>query len=136
MPPADAAAAFIQGGEIAVEVARVTASGRDLTAGRRDLAYGFGIAGHVRHDHQDVVAFRVGQVLGGTGACGGCRWTGLGGHPLTGMVEVPVAGGPPSSGSPRPLQTRPSQSAPTGMCSGRPANRTRIPPGAIPPGLS
>src|SRR5665647_16684 len=29
-----------------------------------------------------------------TGSCGGSRWTGLSGHPLTGMVEVPVTGGP------------------------------------------
>ncbi len=41
----------------------------------------------------------------------------------------PCTGGPPSTGSPRPLHTRPSQPSPTGTRSGSPAKVTRVPPG-------
>ena len=43
---------------------------------------------------------------------------------------APSTGGPPSIGSPRPLQTRPSQPAPTGIRSGSPVNATRAPAGS------
>ena len=43
-------------------------------------------------------------------------------------VAAARTGGPPSIGSPRPLQTRPSQPGPTGTRSGRPENATRVPP--------
>ena len=79
-----------------------------------------------------VVRASMTEIPVSTGSCGGSRCTGLSGHPLTGRAVGPVTGGPPSRGSPRPLQTRPSQSSPTATCSGRPANRTRTPPGAIP----
>ena len=41
-------------------------------------------------------------------------------------ARAPSTGGPPSIGSPRPLQTRPSQPAPTGIRSGSPGERDRV----------
>ena len=41
-------------------------------------------------------------------------------------------GGPPSSGSPIPFQTRPSQPSPTGISSGWPSNATETEAGSMP----
>jgi len=78
-----------------------------------------------------VVSASITEMPVMTGSFGGSRCTGFMGQPLTGM-GVPVTGGPPSRGSPRPLHTRPSQPAPTGTCSGRPSKRTPTAPRAIP----
>ncbi len=63
-----------------------------------------------------------------TGSRGGSRCTGFSGQPFTGAERGPAIGGPPSSGSPRPLQIRPSHSGPTASRSGWFANRTSTPP--------
>ena len=63
-----------------------------------------------------------------TGSRGRLPADGVERGPATGAaVAAPRTGGPPSSGSPRPLQTRPSQPAPTGTRSGSPVNATRGP---------
>ena len=64
-----------------------------------------------------------------TGSAGGSRRAGLSGEPATGAVLGPWTGGPPSTGSPRPLQTRPSQPEPDGDAQ-RLARRTT--PGCVP----
>ena len=65
-----------------------------------------------------------------TGSAGGSRRVGLSGLAVDrGRRRARATGGPPSTGSPRPLQTRPSQPGPTGMRSGSPANDD---PGAAP----
>ena len=67
-----------------------------------------------------------------TGSRGVSRCHGLIGSPATSRVSTPRTGGPPSSGSPRPLHTRPSQPSPTGMRSGEPVKATRRPSVPIP----
>ena len=62
--PADPAAAFVQRGEVAVEVAGVGAPARDLAPGRGHLPQRLGVAGHVGHHHEHVAAALEGQVLG------------------------------------------------------------------------
>ena len=63
----------------------------------------------------------------GSASRGVSRAPGLIGLPATLVHASPRIGGPPSSGSPRPLQTRPSHASPTGIRSGLPANATRVP---------
>ena len=60
------------------------------------------------------------------------RAVGLSGAPFTSAKVSPKIGGPPSSGVPRPLHTRPSQASPTPMRIGWPENRTAVPVVAIP----
>ena len=57
------------------------------------------------------------------GSRGTSRTVGLSGEPATGRVTAPSMGGPPSSGSPIPFQTRPSHPSPTGISRGRPSKR-------------
>ena len=59
------------------------------------------------------------------GSLGVARAAGLIGQPPISRSSEPSTGGPPSSGSPRPLQTRPSHASPTGMRIGPPPNETR-----------
>ena len=66
------------------------------------------------------------------GSPGVARAAGLIGLPPISRRSPPRTGGPPSSGSPRPLQTRPSHSSPTGIRIGLPANETRAPASARP----
>ena len=55
------------------------------------------------------------------GSRGTSRAVGLIGAPLTGRIVAASIGGPSSSGSPMPFQTRPSHPSPTGISSGRPS---------------
>ena len=79
-----------------------------------------------------VISSSITEMPVSTGSAGGRRNAGLIGNPVTGAVCSPVTGGPPSRGSPRPLQTRPSQRGPTGIRSGLPANSTVVPAGSMP----
>ena len=79
-----------------------------------------------------VVSASITEIPVSTGSAGGSRSTGLIGEPATGMLTSPVMAGPPSTGSPRPLHTRPSQPVPTGIRSGLPLKATRVVVGAIP----
>ena len=67
-----------------------------------------------------------------TGSLGRSRRVGFSGWPATGRMTCPEIGGPPSSGSPRPLQTRPSQLFPTGICTGAPEKATVVDRGTSP----
>ena len=62
--PADAAAALVQGCEVAVQVSGVGAPPGDLATRRGHLANGLAVAGHVGHDHEHVAAADEGEVLG------------------------------------------------------------------------
>lgn len=58
-----AAGPFIQGGQVGIKVAGVTAAGH-LSLRAADTAQGVGIVGGVRHDDQHVHPFVEGQILG------------------------------------------------------------------------
>ena len=61
---ANASAALVEGGEVAVQVAGVRAASRDLASCGGHLAQRLAVAGHVRHDDEHVAAKVEGQVLG------------------------------------------------------------------------
>ncbi len=58
-------------------------------------------------------------------SCGSSRAVGLIGTPSMRKRLRAATGGPPSAGSPTPLNTRPSRPGPTAKCSGSPRKRTR-----------
>ena len=63
-PVANPAAALVDGGEVAVEVARVAASRRDVAAGGGDLAQRLAVVGHVDEHHEHVEPEVEGKMLG------------------------------------------------------------------------
>jgi hypothetical protein len=63
-PVPDATAALVDGGQVAVEVARVAAPRRHLAAGGSDLAQRLAVVGHVDEDDQHVEPKIEGEMLG------------------------------------------------------------------------
>ena len=61
---ADAACAFVQRGQVAIQISRIPFAAGDFAADVRDLAQGFAVVGHIGENHQDVHPAFIGEVLG------------------------------------------------------------------------
>ena len=79
-----------------------------------------------------VVRASIAEMPVRTGSLGRSRRVGFSGLPATERTTCPEIGGPPSIGSPRPLQTRPSQPSPTGISTGAPEKVTVVDRGTRP----
>ena len=60
----DPAGAFVEAGQIAVEITGIAAPARYLAARGGDLAHGVGVARHVGHHNEDMATTLEGQMLG------------------------------------------------------------------------